>query len=157
LIEKVFTEEEQLLNSSKVDCSLDKIGNVVIRHTGNISEGEITLRVETDGVYKNLTICTAWTTNIISVSEDNCTDSCLIEQIPARLQNKVDKCFNTETTLNKDKIDVKFKITSDNANSLDEITFYIFDKDTADNFELLSEYEGINLGSEDKIYTIKYT
>lgn len=65
---KTFTPSELSLNLSKVECKLDKIGNINIKHTGNIttSESIMRLNISSNGFYKNIKICDSWSPGIIS-------------------------------------------------------------------------------------------
>ena len=65
---KIFSAEELRLNVSKAICNMKKIGEISIKHTGEIREGEslIRLNISAEGIYGKLKICNRWSAGIIS-------------------------------------------------------------------------------------------
>lgn len=80
---------------------------------------------------------------------------------PFRYLNKVDNCFYTGKILNDESYLVEFDVKTSNLNQLDEITFYITDKDKRwDESEQMwlwkSEDNYVNIGAEDTEYKVRY-
>ena len=80
---------------------------------------------------------------------------------PFRYLNKVDNCFYTGKNLNDESYVVEFDVKTSNLNQLDEITFYLMDKDKRfSDLEQMwiweSEKNGINIGAEDTKYKVGY-
>lgn len=65
---KMFSGEELRLNASKALCNMKKIGNISVKHTGEIKEGDnlIRLNISANGIYGKMKICNRWSTGIIS-------------------------------------------------------------------------------------------
>ena len=65
---KTFSPEELLSNISKIECGLYEIGNINVKHEGEIKNGEsiIKLNISTDKNLENIKICNSWTAGIIS-------------------------------------------------------------------------------------------
>jgi len=155
-INKSFSSQEKRFNSSKEYCVMDKIGEIEVDSEDKLENGEkkIYLTILSKGYYKNIHICSSWTSGIIILeSEYNLT------AIPQRYTNTVDKCYDINKSLSNEAIEVNFKIKSEGLNKLDYINFYIFDNEFAylenNIFELSSELNGVNLGNkEDEVFTI---
>lgn len=157
LINKTFSDSEKQYNVSKFDCNLDPIGTLEIHNTGQLQvsgQTEITINLKSQGLFKNIQTCTAWTSGITNVnSEDNFNEI----PIPERFANKVDKCYDLGLTLNNNETNINFFINTNILSPLDNLDFYFFDEDYYydGNFTLGSEYQGNNLGSYNDIkYTI---
>lgn len=152
-----FTIQEQNFNSSKINCYLEKVGSLILSSNGILQNGETTinLNIESKGHYKNLQVCTRWSSGVINVVTNE-------EEIdpPKRYVGLVDRCYDLNISLYNQKIQIPFKIKSENLNQLDYVDLIVFDKEihfdgTLDNF--YSEYDNINLGSsQDSILKIKF-
>jgi hypothetical protein len=185
LINKSFTEEEKSQNASKVNFNLKKVGTISVTNQGTLENGEqtIILNISSKDYFQKLEICVSWTPNIISVNseprllcnwtnengkyycngvEENCKslvgDICYPTQkgIPNRLKNTADKCFYYGNNLKDNSVLIPFTIKSERLNSLDQVTFYIFDNDViySNGFQYISELNG-NLGNpQDFIYIL---
>ena len=68
-VDKYFKEIEKIQNSSKVICTLDQIGALILRSSGTVREGnsQIDLEIQSKGSFHKLELCVAWTPGIIDV------------------------------------------------------------------------------------------
>lgn len=159
-ISKDFSSQELLQNISKIDCPLDQVGKLAVESKDELKDGErtITLNVLSKGIYKDLTVCTSWTSSVIKVELKDGRE----DDIPARYKNLVDNCFGIDKNLENEATDLVFNVKAENLTRLDSVSFYIFDKDmafdeTTNSFTKLSEYNKTNLGSSEDIkYVITY-
>lgn len=109
----------------------------------------------------NLRICSEydWALNCRKFENNRCyIDE---SQIPNRLKNKVDTCWDLRRDLSKSDISIQFSLDTFNTNEKDEIEFYILDKESRYDGNL-TKYEEINIentwediGAEDKVIKIK--
>lgn len=74
-----FSAEELILNQSKISCKMPKIGNIEVTHTGDLSKNLNTIKLNItarNGQYTKLSICSSWSTGIISVAIPNQIATC---------------------------------------------------------------------------------
>lgn len=156
-INKSFTSSNIKYNSSKIYCTLDKVGVIKVSSDSVLKNGEnkIKIVVLAIGEYRNLSVCASWTSGI------KLLNSTYAEmEIPTRFNNKVDKCYDLNISLENNSTEMYFYAIGDVLNTLDKVYFYIFDKDwqvVNDKAELVSEFNGANVGNkEDKLFLINY-
>ena len=72
-VTKNITQREILQNKTVIKCDMDKIGNLTMKHRGQIDSTEdfITLNISTDYNFKKTCMCFAWTSGIIDVDLEN--------------------------------------------------------------------------------------
>jgi len=146
-INKTFQDSEKQYNISKIDCNLNPIGTIEIYNTGSLQvdgTSDIDMTIKSQGLYKEIQMCMAWTSGILSVNNYVSLGEILV---PERLKNKVDKCLELNKTLENNQTSIKFAVKTEKLSKLDTLKFYIFDKDYDENFIINSEYNGKNLGS----------
>jgi len=100
-----------------------------------------------------------WVEKCQSVFGSHCSPIPLEE--PARLKNKVDKCWRIAGEIKNSELSLNLNIKTEGMNSLDKVTIYVFDEDLILNtntgkYEYLSEFEELNLGTkEDVVFELK--
>ena len=127
--------------NTRVNLNLKDVGNLSFNVLGNLSTGSITIIVTSIGEVKDIMFCVRWSEHIITVQNEQYS---IVDVIPQRLKNRVDKCFNTKTTLKDSTLIVFLKF--DKFGSLspnDKIDVIFVDKDNS----LLSN--GLVLSAED--------
>jgi len=130
------------LDNTRVNLNLAEVGNLTFNVLGNLSTNTITVIVTSVGEVKNVVFCVRWSEHIITVKSDQYV---LLDNTPKRLENKVDKCFNTKTTLKNESLILfltfdKFGTLSPN----DKIDMVFIDEDNA------LTANGVVLSPEDK-------
>jgi len=81
--------------------------------------------------------------------------------VPYRYKTKVDDCSYLGSSLNNESRIVEFEVKADNPSELDEVTFYIFDRDrrfspSENMWVFMSEYNEKNIGnSQDIVHIVK--
>jgi hypothetical protein len=95
-----------------------------------------------------------WSTNILDSSINNFNSF----TIPKRLENKVDKCFDTKTTLfENDELNVTITSSFFQKTNSDYIKLYVIDSDRRywSSDVVIEDKEGNDIGIKDIIYEIK--
>ena len=67
-ISKTISNEEKTLNSTKIICNPDKIGNLTIKTKGSIESKFIELEISTNDTFKDISICESHTIGITKVN-----------------------------------------------------------------------------------------
>ena len=208
---KKISNEELILNSSKLICNLSKIGTLNISYLGSIESKFISLNISAIDKINDLQICESHTIGIIRVNmlglycsywtnisgfyevktsngtkylpnyypdglricaewewSLNCkkfeNNRCFIDEsnIPNRLKNKVDHCWDLKRNLKYSSTLVQFNLDTFNTNSNDKIDFYILDKESRLIDGNLTKFIEINegntwtdIGAKDKIVEVR--
>jgi hypothetical protein len=116
-------------DNTRVNLNLVEVGNLSFNVLGNLSTNTITTIVTSTGEVRDLMFCVRWSEHIITVKADQYS---LMDKVPTRLTNQVDKCFDTKTTLKNESLIIF--LTFDKFGSLslnDKMEVYFIDKDYA--------------------------
>lgn len=108
----------------------------------------------------NLRVCGDWALRCIKFENYRCyIDE---SEIPTRLKNKVDHCWDLKKDLKDSDLNIQFSLETFNTNYNDKIEFYILDSEyrLVDNnliklFEINNNNDYIDIGAKDKIVEVK--
>lgn len=142
----------------RIEIPVRKAGTLAISSNSTFpSNNPYFINVTSNGIVENVGICFRWTRNMISVKING-----EVEDKPKRLENKVDKCYNLETTLNNSFIEIPISFVKfGSLASDDKIIVYILDGEVRyqNPYKILREELDdetyIDIGSHDIIYEIK--
>lgn len=142
----------------RIDFKLIKIGDLNVSSQGILGINNIiNLKLESNGTINFINVCFRWSAKIIDAQIFGYEET--LE--PKRLKNKVDKCFITHQSLNKNSMILPITYTKfGNLNEYDFIEVYIIDGDLSyntrnsnDNY-IIEDSNGKDVGMLDFYYRI---
>lgn len=138
----------------RVTLSLVEPGELEISQEGLFQDKSINLTLYSEKEFRNLHFCLRWTPAVVGVSTNiNFTE----REVPGRWANKVDKCYETEKSLQNSSIPIQInyeffgEVTEE-----DFLEVVIMDGDERWlGFPYIDEKDGEDIGAPDVIYRIE--